>query len=115
VAATLDLAVSPLLATAMDILALNSAWVDTLHLCRLLRSPFIAGALSEESGRAHLERRLRDTGELKVQLAWVRELAAETLRRFIRNSNEKRTGAVFAVSIPRPASLRGRFFSNRGS
>jgi probable DNA repair protein len=67
-----------LLATALDILTLNSTWVDTLHLCRLLRSPFIAGAEAEEGKRANLELRLRDTGEMQVQLPWVRALAADT-------------------------------------
>ena len=73
--ATQSLADSPLLATALDVLSLNTTWVETLTLCRMLRSPFTGSAGAEEGGRAWLERRLRDTGEMKVQLAWVRELA----------------------------------------
>ncbi len=65
----------PLIASALDILALNTPWVETLAFCRLLRSPFIHGTPTEESGRARLEWRLRETGEMKIQMAWVRDLA----------------------------------------
>lgn len=75
VSSTRSLADCPLLASALDILSLNTPWVETLAFCRLLRSPFIHGSQAEESGRAHLEWRLRETGEMKIQMAWVRDLA----------------------------------------
>jgi ATP-dependent helicase/nuclease subunit B len=75
ISSTRSLADCPLLASALDILALNTPWVETLKFCRLLRSPFIHGSRTEESGRARLEWRLRETGEMKVQMAWVRNLA----------------------------------------
>lgn len=65
----------PLVSAALAILDLNNDKSDTLQVCRLLRSPFIHGADTEEPARARLEQHLRRRNELLVRNADVRYFA----------------------------------------
>jgi len=67
---------TPIIEAALSILRLNTEWAETLSLCHVLRSPFLAEADSESGTRAELEYVLRRSGELKTRMAWVHELAA---------------------------------------
>ena len=67
---------TPIIEAALSILRLNTEWAETLSLCHVLRSPFLAEADSENCARAELEYVLRRSGELKIRMAWVHELAA---------------------------------------
>ncbi len=65
----------PVIDTALGVLGLNRRWLDTLSLCKLLRSPFLLFSDSEEAACAALEANLRDKGELKIQLSLAREMS----------------------------------------
>jgi len=68
---------SHLISIGMIILELNNPWIETLRFCRLLRSPclgFSAEADSQDQlfRRASLEKQLRLTSEMSLQLHSVR-------------------------------------------
>ena len=65
---------TPLIESALGILKLNSTWIDTLSFCKLIRSPFLLNAEEDELAKSALEFSLRRKGELKIQLALVREI-----------------------------------------
>jgi ATP-dependent helicase/nuclease subunit B len=68
----------PFIATAVRILELNQGACDTLQLCTLLRSPWLAGERTEADARALLEFRLRRHGELQTSLANFRAQCLNT-------------------------------------
>ncbi|MDT8397924.1 MAG: PD-(D/E)XK nuclease family protein [Pseudomonadales bacterium] len=74
VSATEPLRRVALISTALAILNLNRPVVPVLDFFRLLRSPFIKAAGTEEDARASLEFHLRDKGELESSLANLRFL-----------------------------------------
>lgn len=74
-ASRLSLARTPIINAALSILDLNSDWVESLSFCKLLRSPFLSGSSAENFSRAELEYRLRESGELKIRMAWIHELS----------------------------------------
>ena len=76
--ATATLAEQPFFNIALRVLTLTDSRYDSIELCRLLRSPFLAGAVIEANQRTALELRLRRQGELHWQMATVRELCADT-------------------------------------
>lgn len=94
----LPLADTPLVHAALAILALNETWVDTLAFCRLLRSPFLPDGDDGDGARTNLEKELRQSGELKTRVAWIRELAG--------NSGAPFASAPLAAALMELANLR---------
>ena len=70
----------PIVSTALRLLGLLKPVISLEDAGRLLRSPFIAGWEQEASARALLDARLRETGELEVELRTLRYHASRTGR-----------------------------------
>ena len=66
------------IASALDLLALNREALPTLDICRLLRSPFLPGSDSEQAPRAALTKKLRNEGELMTAPSRLRELCQQS-------------------------------------
>ncbi|HEX6827576.1 MAG TPA: PD-(D/E)XK nuclease family protein, partial [Burkholderiales bacterium] len=73
----LPLADWPLVHTALALLALAAGALELNALGPLLRSPFIAGADEEAGARARLDARLREFGEMEVEIGTVLAMAGE--------------------------------------
>ncbi len=69
---------SPVISTALTVLALLAETISLENASSLLRSPFLAGWEKEAGARALLDRQLRETGELRVSLKTLRRHAART-------------------------------------
>jgi probable DNA repair protein len=109
----LPLADWPLVHGALALLSLARGALELGALGALLRSPFIAGAQAEAGARARLDARLREIGELEVDLGAVLALAGEPgpwhaplLARALRALREARPAAAGR----RPPSAWGRAF-----
>lgn len=61
----------PMIETAFDLLRLLDRRVDIQNVGRILRSPWLKGAISERNSRALLEKRLRDKYPRQLRLAEV--------------------------------------------
>lgn len=64
----------PFVQTALRLLDLYAAEMDTLELCALLRSPWLVAAEQEADARSKLEFALRDRGEIVTGMLHFREL-----------------------------------------
>ena len=65
---------TPIIESALGILELNNTWLDTLSFCKLIRSPFLLNGEEDDLAKPALEFSLRRKGELKIQLALIREI-----------------------------------------
>ena len=74
-----SLAQMPPVADALAVLSLLHGEVEFESASRILRSPFVAGAEAERSGRARLDARLRDRSGARIDLAGLAQLVGAPL------------------------------------
>ena len=83
----IPLARSPMIETAFDLLKLLDRRIDIQDVGRVLRSPWLRGAVVERNNRALLEKCLRDKYPRQLKLGEVRYRASE-IRKHDRQHNE---------------------------
>lgn len=77
VSASAPLASHPMIATALDLLALTDVAPQWSQVSHVLRSPFLGDALAEADCRAALDVSLRKKGGRRWPLAWLDEVLAD--------------------------------------